>query len=275
MSITNMMVNPLKREHLDKIKDINASYFTLNLEDAIAKSRKKEALNNIVQFLSKKSSINRKIIVRINPLDNGGVEEIKALNNLDFFAIRVAKVKSRSEIEKALKLIRDDKEIHISLETKEAFYNIQNLRVDKRFTTANLGILDLLNSFKLTQSILSIDNPTIEYILSKFLLDCQSVDILPVSFMYQDYKNIEEFEAWCKKEKLMGFRAKACLGPKQVEIANKIFMLKNRDINRAKEIVAFFEANSKNGENGVMHSEYGFIDEPIYKDALLTLKSIK
>ncbi len=41
--------------------------------------------------------------------------------------------------------------------------------------------------------------------------------------MYQDYNNIDEFIKWCKREKNMGFQTKACMGPKQVEIVNKIF----------------------------------------------------
>ncbi len=196
------------------------------------------------------------------------------MNSYEILAIRVAKVASKDDITRALNLIRDDKELHISLETKEAFYNITNWRVDSRFTTANLGILDLLNSLNLPQELLKLDNPTIDYILSKFLIDSSSIGLEAISFMYQDYKNSDDFTRWCQKEKLMGFNSKACLGPKQVEIASDIFKTTHDQISRAKEIKEFFELNSKQGENGVMHSQYGFIDEPIYKDALYILNLI-
>ena len=269
---SNMMLNPLKQKHLEKIPYLKAHAITLNLEDAIAPSRKKEALENIAKLLSSGIKSDAKIIVRINPLEEGGREEIEFLNSYSFDAIRLSKPKSKEQIKKALSLIRDDKELHISLETKEAFYEVRKWRVDERFTTANLGILDLLNSLNLPQNLLQIDNPTIEYILSKFLLDCKSVGLLPVSFMYQDYKNIDGFRAWCEKEKAMGFESKACMGPAQVEVANEIFGISNDEIKRAKEIVKAFEESSKKGENGFMHESYGFIDEPIYKDALLILK---
>ncbi|NPA27640.1 MAG: CoA ester lyase [Epsilonproteobacteria bacterium] len=269
---SNMMLNPLNKRHLEKVSSIDASLVTLNLEDAIAKSRKKEALLNIASFLEKNLPINSKIIVRVNPLNEGGKEEIEFLNQFNFKAIRVPKVKSKEEIDQALKLIKKELELHISLETKEAFYNIKDWKIDDRFTMANLGILDLLYSFSLFQKMLDINNPTIEYILSKFLLDCQSVDILPVSFMYQDYNNLEEFEAWCKKEKMMGFESKACMGPKQVEIANRIFGISADDIKEALEIKKAFEEHSKRGINGFLHPIYGFIDEPVYRDALLVLK---
>ena len=271
---SNMMLNPLKVKHLQKIPKLKASAITLNLEDAIAPSRKKEALENIANLLEdnlrKKTSAF--IIVRTNPLDEGGKDEIEFLNSFDFDAVRVSKPTSKDEIVRTLKLLKDDKELHISLETKEAFYGVREWRVDERFTTANLGILDLLNSLGLPQSLLQLNNPTIEYILSKFLIDCSSVGLRTVSFMYQDYKNLAEFRAWCEKEKLMGFSSKACMGPAQVEVANEIFGVCHDEIKRAEKIVELFEKHSQNGENGFM-SEFGFIDEPIYKDALLVLKS--
>jgi len=274
MHSSNMMLNPLKSKHIEKIPTLKASKITLNLEDAIAPSRKKEALLNIAKILQDPNTPKDKIIVRVNPLNEGGKEEIEFLNKFNFNAIRLSKPTSKAQIKEALNLIKSSIELHISLETKEAFYNIRDWKIDKRFTTANLGILDLLNSLNLPQSLLQINNPTIDYILSKFLLDCKSVNLLPVSFMYQEYNNLEEFTKWCEKEKLMGFNAKACMGPKQVEIANKIFGKSKEEIKRAKEIKKAFEANSAKGENGFMHPEYGFIDEPIYKDALLILEEI-
>ena len=270
---SNMMVNPLNKKHLQKIPSLKAQAITLNLEDAIAKSRKKEALYNIIEFLEQNNNLPLQIVIRVNPLDDGGKEEIKILNQYNFDAIRLSKPLSKKQIKKALKLIKDDKELHISMETKEAFYNLRKWKIDQRFTTAYLGILDLLNSLGLPQSLLSLNNPTIEYILAKFLIDAKSVNIFPVGFMFQDYKDLDTFEKWCKKEKMMGFQSKACLGPAQVEIANKIFGICEEEIIKAKEIIKSFEQNSQKGINGFMHEKYGFIDEPIYKDALLVIKN--
>jgi len=262
---SNMMLNPLQLKHLNRLDELKAHMITLNLEDAIALSRKKEALENIALFLSYTKKANSKIIVRVNPLDEGGIEEIKFLNDFGFDAIRVAKVKTIYEVEKALKLIKDDKELHISLETKEAFNSLASFGIDSRFTTANLGILDLLNSLGLSLSIITLDNPTIEYILSKFLVDAKTANLLPISFMFQKYNDTATFEAWCKKEKSMGFSSKACMGPKQVDVANKIFMQDDYELQKAKVVIEEFERMSTKNINGFMHEEYGFIDEPIYK----------
>ena len=270
---SNMMLNPLNLKHLNRIDDHSADAITLNLEDAIAPSRKKEALHNIALFLSHMEESKSFIIVRVNPLDEGGEEEIAFLNAFGFDAVRVAKVKSQYDIARALTLLSPDKELHISLETKEAFEHLSTLRIDERLTTANLGILDLLTSLGLPQSVVTLGNPTVDYILSKFLVDTHTAGIHPVSFMFQEYNDTETFRKWCEREKEMGFTAKACMGPKQVAIANEIFGYSEDEIARAQHIKKRFEEESAKGNNGFMDERYDiFIDEPIYRDALLILK---
>lgn len=272
---SNMMLNPLNISHLNRIDESDADMITLNLEDAIAPSRKKEALHNIAFFLSHMETSKSFIIVRTNPLKNGGAEEISFLNDFSFDAIRVAKVKNQTEIVQTLALLSPDKELHISLETKEAFNNLSSLGIDSRLTTANLGILDLLTSLGLPQSLVKKDNPTIDYILSKFLVDSKTAGIHPISFMFQDYHDTQTFTQWCKHEKKLGYTSKACMGPKQVCIANKIFGTSFEQIEKAKHIKEVFEMNERQNINGFMDDRYGFIDEPIYKDSLLILNNIK
>lgn len=269
---SNMMLNPLKLKHLNSIDESSADMITLNLEDAIAPSRKKEALHNIALFLSHLENSKSFIIIRTNAIDEGGDREIEFLNDFAFDAIRIPKVTNPQQVEKALNILARPKELHISLETAQAFQNISKLRIDDRVTTANLGILDLLNSMGLSQDIVKIDNPTIDYILSKFLVDSRSCGILPISFMYQEYNDTESFKKWCIKEKMMGYTTKACMGPAQVEIANELFGIDDIAYHRAMDIKKLFENESSNGVNGFLDDKYGFIDEPIYKDALLVLQ---
>ena len=268
---SNMMLNPLKLKHLNRIDNLDADMITLNLEDAIAPSRKKEALYNIALFLSHLKTSKSFIIVRTNPLDEGGREEIAFLNSFSFDAVRVAKIKTKEEIIEIDRLLNSEKEIHISLETKEAFQNLATFGGINRFTTANIGILDLLTSLGLPQSLVTHDNPTIHYILSKFLIDAKTIGLNPISFMFQVYKDVDGFQKWCELEKKMGFTTKACMGPLQVAIANEVFSMENEALTRANYIKRVFEESAKNGENGFMDMKYGFIDEPIYRDALLLL----
>ena len=273
---SNMMLNPLNLKHLNRIDDAKADAITLNLEDAIAPARKHEALENIALFLSHCPVSRSRIIVRVNPLDRGGAEEITYLNRLGFDAVRVSKIRTREEIERALDLLAEDKELHLSIETAEAFRDLASWRGIKRLTTVNLGILDLLADLGLPHALLRVGHPTIEHLLTRFLTDARVAGLLPVGFMYQDYADGDGYAAWMKYLKDLGYDAAACMGPKQVDIANAIFDIHDDESRRrAEHIVRIFEENTLKNINGFMDDRYGFIDEPIYRDAQNILAHIK
>jgi citrate lyase subunit beta/citryl-CoA lyase len=163
--------------------------------------------------------------------------------------------------------------IHLSIETADALKSLDELRVEERVDTVYLGILDLCADLRLPQSVMTLDNPTVHYLLSRFLLDAHIAGFYPVSFVYQEYKDLNTFKQWCQLEKSMGFSSKGCISPGQVELANLVFSPNPEEIERAKAIVRCFEEESAKGNTGFVHEEYGFIDEPIYRGALVVLGS--
>ena len=263
-----LMVPGDKEKFLSKIDSLNCDFAIVNLEDGVFD--KTGAIKLILNFFKNKN--NKKIIFRVNPINEGGLEEIKQLQTLKPFAIRVAKITSSWEVKQILSILDKDIELHLSLETKEAFSNILNLKQSSQVTTLYLGILDLLNSLNLPQSLLKLKNPTIEYILTKFLIDSKIAGFNPVSFVFQDYKDLDTFKKWCEFEKSLGFNSKVAISPKQLEIINKIFKIDENEISRAKYIVEKFEQMRAKGITGFSDEKYGFIDEPIYKDAKLILR---
>ncbi|MDB2405374.1 aldolase/citrate lyase family protein [Arcobacteraceae bacterium] len=268
MNRSYLMVAGDNQKHLDKLSVLKTDFATVNLEDAVYD--KEMARNLVVKNLLGKD--NKNIIVRVNSLDSCGKEDIEAINKTKPYAIRIPKVMSLDDVKLALELIDNDIEVHLTIETKEAFNLLSTFNIDKRITTVFLGILDLLESLGLPQNLLLLDNPTIDYILSKFLVDSKSAGLKPVSFIYQDYKDLDTFEQWCIKEKKMGFTSKGCTSPSQVDIVNKVFAPNHNEIRRAQYIKEIFEKNLKNNCTGFSDEKYGFIDEPIYKDALLILR---
>lgn len=265
-----LMVAGDKQKHLDKIPRLQCDIAVINLEDGVFD--KQFARNLVNDTLKKNQYTNCKTVVRVNDLNEScGVEDIKLINQAKPNAIRIPKVRTKEDVQKALELIDNDIEVHLSIETKEALHNLHSFGFDPRITTVYLGILDMLESLGLPQDILSFENPTVHYILSKFLIDSKIAGLYPISFTFQDYKNTESFQKWCEFEKKMGFTAKSCISPAQVSIANTIFSLDNAAIEKAKYIIKVFEEQKANGCTGFVDEQYGFIDEPIYKDALLIL----
>ena len=264
-----LMVSAHKAKHLNKLDELECDAAILNLEDGVAPKFKRVALLAAALFIQHAPTTAPMLVVRINPLDERGEEEIAFLNAYMPDAIRVPKVRSVEDVAKALGLIEEPIDVHLSIETKEAWRGFGGFGIEERVSTLYLGILDLLADLDIPQSILRLQNPTIDHILAKFLVEAKAAGLYPVSFVYQNYQDLEEFEEWCKYEKAMGYEAKACITPDQVKVVNRIFLW---DRQKALYIKERFERMSAQGVTGFVDEKYGFIDEPIYKDALNVLK---
>ena len=266
-----LMLSCNKIKHLSKIEELEADCIMLNLEDGVSKEEKPFALVLCAIFLSKHKKSKKKLVVRVNALNEGGYEEITYLNQFMPDAIRVPKIKTKKEVNSVLQLLNDDIELHLSIETASAWKNLNTLAIHKRVSTFHLGILDLFADMKLSQSLINLQNPTLQYMLSHFLITSLSVGVKPVSFIFQEFKDLDTFGEWLELEKSMGYSAKGCISPAQVALVNKLFVDTEKELQRAKTIVQLFEMHKEEGITGFVDEEYGFIDEPIYKGALSLL----
>ena len=249
-----IMVSGHQIKHLKKIPSLPADVIMLNLEDGVPKGKKEIARYNIAVFLSNTEKLNKEIVIRVNALNEGGMDDIKYLDRFEFDAFRIPKVNSIEDIDDVF--MKTNKEIHASIETKEAFFNLKELKHPK-LTTFYIGIYDLLNELGINHSVISIDNPLIHKILSDFSLTSRYLNITPVGFVYQHYKDLEGFKKWCLLQKNLGMQGVGCITPAQCEIANKIF---DEDIEFAKMIVERFERDGPFTIDGL------YVDEPIYKN---------
>ena len=267
-----MMLSAHNHKHLNKIPALETDAVILNLEDGVSSEMKPYALRLVMLTLSALGSSDKKIIVRVNALDEGGADEIEMLNSFRPDAIRVPKIKTADDVSRALELCDSEIELHLSIETKEAWLNLSELKVDERVTAFYLGILDLFADMELSQELIQADNPLMHHMLSHFLLTSRAVGVKPVSFVFQDYRDEAGFQKWLELEKKMGFDAKGCLSPKQVEQVHETFGVDKEALIRAHYIVERFEEQREQGVTGFSDDKYGFIDEPIYKGALALLK---
>ena len=265
-SVLMLSCNNIK--HLSKIESLEADCIMLNLEDGVSKEDKPFALVLCAIFISKIKKSEKKLVVRVNALDEGGYDEITYLNQFMPDAIRVPKIRDEKEVRSVLHLLNEEIDLHLSIETASAWHNLNRLAVNKRVSAFYLGVLDLFADMKLSHSLIDLDNPTMHYILSHFLISSRAMHVKPVSFVFQEFKDELTFQRWLELEKSMGYDAKGCISPGQVTLVNKIFVDKEEEIKRAKVIVKLFEMYRDEGITGFVDDEYGFIDEPIYKGAL-------
>ena len=256
-----LMISGHQIKHLNKMDELKADIIMLNLEDGVPKEKKEIARYLISIFLSNYKNPNKEIIIRVNPVNEGGKEDIKFLDKFSFNAFRIPKATSLEDVDDVFFLT--EKILHISIETKEIFINLKDFTHPK-IKAFYIGIYDLLNELNISHSILNIDNPFIHKILADFSLYSNYNNITPIGFIYQQYKDLEGFKKWCLLQKNMGIKGVGCITPSQVEIANKIF---SQDLEFAKAIVQRFENEGPFTTGGL------YVDEPIYKNYLQILKN--
>lgn len=266
-----LMLSANKIKHLSKIESLDADCIMLNLEDGVSREEKPFALVLTAIFLTQLKKCDKKLVVRVNALDEGGYEEITYLNQFMPDAIRVPKIRNKEEVKSVLALLNDEIDLHLSIETDSAWHNLSSLALNRRVTTFYLGVLDLFADMKLSQALINIDNPTMTYMLSHFLITSKAMGVKPVSFVFQEFKDEDTFTKWIELEKSMGYDAKGCISPNQVKLVNAMFVDKEVEIKKAKVIIKLFEMHREEGITGFVDEEYGFIDEPIYKGALALL----
>lgn len=269
-----MMVSTHNVQHLTKISTLSAQCLILNLEDGVSAQQKPYALVLCAMALASNPVSEKKLIVRINPLEEGGIQEIAYLNAFMPDAIRIPKIRSVKDVQCALELIDHNIEVHLSIETKEAWLYLDKLAISPRIKAYYLGVLDLFADLGLSQNLLTPDNPTAHYLLSYFLITTRACGVKPVSFVYQEHKNSDGLHQWLELEKKMGFNAKGCIAPAQAQMINDAFGYTVQEIAVAKEIIMLFEEKAALGVTGFANEKYGFIDEPIYKGALSVINSL-
>lgn len=270
-----LMLSANNVRHLNKLDTLSADTVIINLEDGVAPEQKEIARYLAAVFISNVRHSHTRLVVRVNPLGEGGKADIALLNTVRPDAIRVPKVYAAADARRACALIDPAIEVHFSVETKEAFADIGALKVDPRVTTFYLGVLDLLADLAIPQSVIAFGNRTMEHLMAKFLVECKTAGVTPVSFTYQEYTKLESFRHWCKRALAMGYTETSCLSPKQVSIANEVFGQRERELEKARYVIERFETMAKKGVTGFTDDRYGFIDEPIYKGALSLLKGTR
>ncbi len=290
--VRKVVENPFKRsalivsgdrvKHLRKVLSRPADVIIFNVEDGVSDEKKPFA-----RLLIRKLLLNtdfdgsKEIVVRINPIDSRFFyDDLTELLPALPHGIRLSKVRSPEDVvaldrlisafETARGIEKGFIKIQLSIETPEAVERLTEiLSASERINAVYLGILDLFGELSLPQKFQS--GKLGEFVRESFVFHSRSRGVYPIAPAYQDYKDLEGFEEEAKAEREMGFAGKMCISVKQVDVANRVFSPAEEEIEEAREIVRVYEEALKEGKGGVAYKGK-FIDQPIYKSALNTLR---
>ncbi len=253
----------------------NPNGVILDLEDAVAPSKKYEASFIVRNALRSVNFYGAEKMVRINQLPRG-------LDDLEYIVphyvnlILVPKCESAEQIHqveaKIAEIKRDNENpiyfmpiIESALGVEKAFEiacsskNVVALAIGLEDFTADLGVK---RTFEAKESL---------YARTRLVNACKAAGIQPIDSVFSDVADMEGLKQNVLISKSLGFEGMGCIHPRQIKVIHENFAPEQSQIEKAQKIIrAFKDAETKG--LGVISLGTKMIDPPVVKRAETTVK---
>jgi len=241
----------------------------IDLEDAVPPDQKKHAREHIQAFWQSCSMENRqRVLIRINPIDTDFTnDDIAFLNVLEGpINIVVPKVESLKQLMQLTQQVRSLNSVIAIIESARGIDSVKEIATHPLVLRLALGNID-------TQADLGIrcDENETELLPVKFAITLASrlAGIAPpIDGVSTDIHDFELLAKDTHRAKRLGFGAKLCIHPKQVDVVVTCFTPTEKEIEYAKRVV---EADS-NSQGAAVQLDGKMIDRPVVLLAQRTLQ---
>jgi (S)-citramalyl-CoA lyase len=255
-----------KPQMFPKALTTGADIVCVDLEDAVAPADKDDARERTVSLFARHGpgdDDGPERLVRINSLHTPeGVKDVTAFVDAAVPppGLMLTKVKSRGEIvllDDLLTACGMNTRFHVMIETNEALDAAYAIgQASKRTDSLVFGAIDMAADLRTTPTW---DN--LLYARSRVVHAAAGagVDLLDVPWL--DLEDMNGLEREARAGAALGVTGKAAIHPKQVPILNQVFSPSPEDIERARSIIAAFEAS----EGGLTVIDGKLIEKPVLR----------
>lgn len=254
-----------------------ADALILDLEDSVAASQLPAARGRVAEVLSAHPSRERQQLwVRVNPLSSGLLlDDLVAVMAGRPDGLVLPKVSSVAEVAQighylaaleasAGRTVGSTRLIVIATETPRALLTLDGYSAspEARLEALTWGSEDLgaaLGSSEKYEANGSSFTAPFELARSLCLVAARAAGVQPIDSVYADFKNSAGFEGECARARRDGFTGKLAIHPDQIGPINLAFSPTAAELERARRIVAAFEASPS---AGVLSLDGQMIDRP-------------
>ena len=277
---SQLFVPGSKPDLFKKASESNADIICLDLEDAVAPQDKDAAKQNVIKALNDQDFGTKTISVRINGLDTHYCyrDVVDLMENtgerLDLIMIpKVGVPEDVYAIDMLVTQIEDktnrEKKIGFELivETSMGITNLDRIITgSKRIESLHFGYADYAASVRMRTtniggsnqdySILTDEingnrkvhwNDMWHYPISKMTTIGRAHGLRIIDGPYGDFSDPEGFKSHAKRTAILGCEGKWAIHPSQVDLANEVFTLPEKEVQKARDII---DAMKKAQESG-------------------------
>lgn len=266
-----------------KAEIYGADCVIFDLEDAVSIYEKDAARDLVKHYLTELRPETCRIGVRINAQDTPYYElDVRSMVPVKPDFLRLPKSETEENIQKLDALITEcEKEsgmeegsvkIIATIETALGVYNAYQIaKASPRVIAIGLGAEDFRTDMHMTRSE---DGQEILFARNMISLAAHAAGVLPLDYVYSNFKNEEGFIADVRFGKMLGFTGKSIIHPSQIPLVHDVFTPTDKEIEQAKKVVTAYE-DAMSRASGVVALDGKMIDAPIVVRAKNTLEYAK
>ncbi|UVO50532.1 CoA ester lyase [Sphingomonas sp. SUN019] len=266
MRLRSLLFVPGDRpERMEKALAMGADALILDLEDAVAPSKKPEARGAVRAFLSAKRDV--ALFVRVNPIDSDeAAADIDALTGAGFDGIVLPKAEGQASVDAlTARLPGDYRVLPVASETPRAVFELGTYKGD-RLVGLTWGAEDLPAAIGASSSREEDGSYTDPYkvVRALTLFGAHAAGVPAIETVWPDFRDLDGLAAYVARGRRDGFTGMMAIHPTQVAVINAAFSPSEAESAHARAVVAAFAANPG---AGALQLDGRMIDAPHLKAA--------
>ena len=250
----------------------------LDLEDSVTLAEKDAARLLVYHALQSVDYGNTEMVVRINPLNTPfGRKDIEAVVRAGVQVIRMPKTETADEVrEVEAEILRVEQrlgcvgrtQIMAAIESALGVVNAYDIATaSTRMMGIALGAEDYCANLK-TQRTPSGNE--LQLARQTIVVAARAAGIDALDTVYSNLNDMDTFRAEVEYIKSLGFDGKSIINPRQIEVVNEVFAPKEKDIAKARTILAAIKEAEARG-SGVVSVNGKMVDKPVVIRAQRTI----
>lgn len=254
----------------------------LDLEDSVSMHEKDTARLLVYNALKTIDYGDTEMVVRINPLNTPyGKKDIEAVVKAGVHVVRMPKTETADEVrEVEAEIERVEREIGAvgrtrimaAIESALGVVNAYDIATSSpRMMGIALGAEDYCANLKTQRSK---EGDELRLARETIVVAARAAGIDALDTVYSNLNDMETFRREVEYIKTLGFDGKSIINPRQIEVVNEVFTPTEKDIEKAKAIVAAIKEAEKKG-SGVIALNGKMIDRPVVIRAERTITLAK
>ena len=250
----------------------------LDLEDSVTLAEKDAARWLVFNALQSVDYGDTEMVVRINPLNTPfGRKDIDAVVRAGVHVIRMPKTETADEVrEVEAEIERVERQlgcvgrtqIMAAIESALGVVNAYDIATaSKRMMGIALGAEDYCANLK-TQRTPGGDE--LRLARETIVVAARAAGIDALDTVFSNLNDMEAFRAEVEYIRTLGFDGKSIINPRQIEVVNEVFAPKEKDIAKARTILAAIKEAEARG-SGVVSVNGKMVDRPVVIRAQRTI----